>query len=127
MQSGAAYEAEGAVKRHRSTRGRMGPALCWQLFYFFSLTTPVLALEGTWEYAVQVSATVQASPARITLSWAQDVIVDPPANYTVYRKAETGTNWGVGTVLPGTATGYVDNAVTNGFAYEYQVDRKVVF
>ena len=65
------------------------------------------AVEGTWEYAVQVSATVQTSPPQITLTWPQDS-VSPVSSYTVYRKALDGTSWGTGTMLPGSTTNYVD-------------------
>ena len=78
------------------------------------------AAEPTWEYSVQVSATAQASPAQITLSWPQDAVV-APTSYTVYRKAPGATSWGAGTSLPGTATGYTDTSVAVGAVYEYQV------
>ncbi|MDB6017633.1 MAG: hypothetical protein JWR19_2122 [Pedosphaera sp.] len=78
------------------------------------------AVEATWEYAVQVSANAQTSPAQITLSWPQDTTITP-SSYTVYRKSLDGTSWGSGTTLPGTATSFVDNNVTVGSAYEYQI------
>ena len=67
-----------------------------------------------------VSATVQTSPARIVLSWPQDVIIIPNS-YTIYRKAPNATSWGTGTVLPGTTTNFTDANVTIGTAYEYQI------
>ncbi len=76
--------------------------------------------DSTWEYAVQLSATAQESPPQITLHWVQDSIATP-ISYTVYRKALTDTSWGAGTVLPGEVTSFVDNNVTLGAAYEYQV------
>jgi hypothetical protein len=81
---------------------------------------PGLALEATWEYSVQVSATVQSSPAQIKLSWPQDT-VRTPLGYVVYRKALDDASWGPGTVLSGSITNFVDNNVTDGFAYEYQI------
>ena len=78
------------------------------------------AVEGTWEYAVQVSATAQTSPPQISLTWPQDS-VNPVSSYTVYRKTLDGTSWGTGTMLPGSATNYVDSHVTVGSAYEYQI------
>ncbi len=77
------------------------------------------AIEPTWNYAVQVSAAVQASPAQITLSWPQDTTATP-ASYTVYRKAPGATAWGTGTTLAGSATTYTDTSAV-GTAYEYQV------
>src|SRR5712691_8120067 len=79
-----------------------------------------LRAESTWEYSVQVSATVQASPAQITLTWPQDTIL-LPNSYTVYRKDPGATSWGAGTTLPGTITTYTDTSVSVGAAYEYQV------
>src|ERR1041384_1851201 len=78
------------------------------------------AVEATWEYSVQVSATVQASPSQITLTWPQDTVLTPNS-YTVYRKAIGATPSGAGTTLPGSATSYTDGSVTSGTAYEYQI------
>ncbi|MDB6020700.1 MAG: hypothetical protein JWQ04_557, partial [Pedosphaera sp.] len=78
------------------------------------------AVEATWEYSVQVSATVQVSPPQITLSWPQDT-VGTPNSYTVYRKTIDGTSWGTGTVLSGATTTFVDKSVSAGAAYEYQI------
>ena len=80
----------------------------------------VTAEEPTWNYAVQVSATVQESPARITLSWPQDTS-GTPGSYTVYRKSAGSTSWGGGTSLSGSTTTYTDTSVAAGTAYEYQI------
>jgi hypothetical protein len=80
----------------------------------------VIAEEPTWNYAVQVSATVQESPARITLSWPQDTS-GTPSSYTVYRKSAESASWGSGTSLSGSATTYTDTSVAAGTAYEYQI------
>src|SRR6266480_6101826 len=85
------------------------------------ITTRVArAVEPTWNYAVQVSASVQTSPAQITLSWPQDTS-GTPNSYTVYRKAPGATSWGGGTTLFGSATSFVDSGVAVGTAYEYAV------
>src|SRR5262249_16181013 len=78
------------------------------------------AVEGTWGYAVQGSATAQSLPAQITLSWPQDKQTTP-TSYAVYRKCANATSWGTGTTLPGSATSYTDSSVTSGTTYEYQV------
>ena len=70
----------------------------------------VTAEEPTWNYAVQVSAAVQESPARITLSWPQDTS-GTPGSYTVYRKSAGSTSWGGGTSLSGSTTTYTDTSV----------------
>ncbi len=79
-----------------------------------------LAIEMTWEFSVQVSASVQVTPPQITLTWPQDQYT-LPTSYTVYRKAPTDTSWGTGVALPGTATRYVDSNVQAGVPYEYQI------
>src|SRR5258708_7112359 len=76
--------------------------------------------DTTWEYSVQVSATVQASPAQITLNWPQDVNLTPNS-YTIYRKAATNTSKSSTTSPTPTTTTYTDNNVTVGTAYEYQI------
>jgi len=76
--------------------------------------------ESTWEFCVQVSATVQVAPAQIVLNWPQDTYTQP-ASYTVFRKAPGPSSWGTGTTLPGTTTNYTDTNVTAGTAYEYQI------
>jgi hypothetical protein len=77
------------------------------------------AEDQTYDYTVQISAVVQTNPARITLSWPADVY--GANSYTVYRKTKSATSWGTGTLLSASATSYVDNNVSVGSAYEYQV------
>lgn len=79
----------------------------------------VARADSTWVYAVELNATTQTAPPRITLHWQPD---DYGANsYKVYRKGITDASWGAGATLPGSATQYVDNNVQTGGAYEYQV------
>jgi hypothetical protein len=87
----------------------------------FTLTvTTAHAVEDTWDYSVQVSSSVQTSPARITLTWPQDTN-GIPSSYTIYRKAPADTSWGNGATLPGSTTTYTDTNVTTGTAYEYRI------
>ncbi len=78
-------------------------------------------IDSTWNYAVEISATVQVSPAQITLSWTQDTN-GAPASYTIYRKAPSATSWGnpLATV-GGSTTSFADAAVAAGSVYEYQI------
>ena len=80
---------------------------------------PARAEDQTYLYAVQITAVVQTNPPRITLSWPQDYY--GANSYTIYRKTKTATSWGTGTVLSGATTTYVDNNVSVGAAYEYQI------
>ncbi len=77
------------------------------------------AAETTWIYSVQVSASVQAAPPQIVLSWPQDPL--PILGYTVFRKAPGDSDWGSGTPLPGGTTSYTDRNVATGVTYEYQI------
>jgi hypothetical protein len=90
------------------------------MFLLIAGALSLRAVEMTWEYSVQVSATVQTSPAQITLSWPQDQCM-APTSYTVYRKSLNGVCWGTGVSLPGTATSYTDTSVASGGTYEYQI------
>src|ERR1041385_614301 len=76
--------------------------------------------ESTWDYCVQVSASVQVSPPGILLTWPQDSCTKP-SSYTIFRKAPGAHSWGKGTNLPGTGTTYKDTNVTVGTGYEYQI------
>jgi len=76
--------------------------------------------ESAREFCVQLSADVQVAPAQIVLNWPRDASTKP-AVYTVFRKAPGASSWGTGTALSGTTTNYIDNDVTVGTAYEYQV------
>ncbi|MDL2717770.1 MAG: fibronectin type III domain-containing protein [Acidobacteriota bacterium] len=79
------------------------------------------AAQATSDYAVQVTAAAQSAPPRITLSWPAFA---GATQHTVYRKAWGAAAWGASVAtLAGSATGYVDNGVTIGTKYEYQVAR----
>lgn len=83
------------------------------------IAAPISKADTTWDYTVQISATVQVSPPQIALIWPQD---DYGANsYTVYRKTKQATAWGTGTLLSGTTTNYTDANVVVGATYEYQI------
>ena len=96
--------------------GRFLVAGCCLLGTPFSLK---VRADSTWVYAVQISASVQTSPAAITLSWKPDEY--GAASYTIFRKSRDATVWGAGTVLSGSASNYVDMSVAAGGAYEYQI------
>jgi len=112
------------LKKHKGKPGRFHSNHC--VLYGVGILSAVLsinhsfAVDSTWNYAVQASATTQVSPPQIQLTWPQDTIA-VPQNYTIYRKALNATAWGAGTTLPGSATNYVDSNVAIGSAYEYQI------
>ena len=71
--------------------------------------------------SVQASATVSASPLRITLNWPAWT---GATGYTIQRKLRSATSWGgtYGTAT-GTATSFVDNSVAINTVYEYRITR----
>ncbi len=84
-----------------------------------SATAELRAVEETWEYAVMVTAKVSADPAQIELAWPSSA--HPVSRYTVFRKTPVETSWGTGIELSADATRYVDNTVSIGAIYEYQI------
>lgn len=89
-------------------------------FLLLLLAADAAMAQATKEYAVQINATTQVAPPRITLSWRK-INAGTPV-YQVFRKSLTGTSWGsaIGAVGGGD-TVYVDNSVIVDSAYEYQV------
>ena len=81
----------------------------------------VFAQTSSERAAVQLSATVQASPARITINWTS---MASTSSITIYRKTLAANTWGSAlATVSSTATQYQDNSVTVGTAYEYRVLR----
>ncbi len=97
-----------------------GKQLGFCFLAWVALATSAGAVQNTWDYSVQVSATVQASPPTITLQWPQDTDVTP-TSYTVYRKSPGASTWGSGTTLSGSSTSFSDTSVAAGAAYEYRI------
>lgn len=81
-----------------------------------------LAAQQASDYAVRVSATVQANPPQIALTWPA---VEQASAYRVSRKSKNEAVWGPPVSLPGTAAGYVDQTVAANVTYEYRVSRSI--
>lgn len=79
----------------------------------------VARADMTWTFAVQLSAAVNADPARVELKWVKDIF--PVRDYLVSRKAVDAKEWADSVTLPGDASSYTDNDVQLGQTYEYQV------
>lgn len=85
--------------------------------------------EATWTHAVQITATVTESPAKIALTWPDDDDLTinftqqfPPLGFTVYRKGPTDSTWTRLQTPPGTAKSFDDTTVSVGTVYEYKKD-----
>lgn len=74
---------------------------------------------ATSDYAVQVSATVQKSPPKITLNWPA---IGDATGYSVARKAPGATSWPASTNIGNVLT-YSDTNVAVGQSYEYRVTK----
>lgn len=72
------------------------------------------------DYAVEITASVQPSPAQISLSWRP---VPNVTTYRIYRKAKTASSWGstIATLSAPTVT-YTDVNVVKDSAYEYKIE-----
>lgn len=73
-------------------------------------------------FSVQLSATVQESPAQITLHWPNDV---NDSAYRIGRRLSINDPWTVLSTLPGSTNSYTDTKVSVGTPYEYIVIRYV--
>ncbi len=106
----------------KKTQIRFGlrPAVYTLVFSFLLLGASAFADTDPRYYAVEVSASVQSSPARINLVWPAD---SNATGYTVGRKAFEATSWTTIATLAGNATSYADSNVSSGAAYEYQISK----
>jgi len=69
--------------------------------------------------SVKAEATVQVSPATITLNWPGD---NDAANFIIYRKIKGAASWGAPlATLPANSTSYADNAVSVNTLYDYKI------
>jgi hypothetical protein len=112
------------LKPHSSNRRAAAAArLLGAIVFIFSL--PVArALESTWVYAVQATATVHHDPLRVEIHWPADHL--PVAQYAVGRKQVGDREWGGNVVLDGHATSFTDFAVERGRRYEYRIVKQGV-
>ena len=77
--------------------------------------------QSTQDAAVELSALVQSSPARITLNWVANA---GATQYTIARKLKNSSTWGANlATLPGDATTFTDTTAIVGSSYEYRVLR----
>lgn len=99
----------------------------WSSAALFAIAcAPLFALDATWDYAVQVSATVSSSPPQIVLTWVEDTTGSASGYrpfYTVARKAPGDVSWGRAVSVPNGETSFSDANVVVGQAYEYAVAR----
>jgi hypothetical protein len=70
------------------------------------------------DFAVQLSASVNSSAPRITLSWPLDPLA---VHYEISRKKQDGTQWNLLAVMTGSSITYADSRVSVGTIYEYRV------
>ncbi|PQJ11307.1 hypothetical protein CJD36_005760 [Flavipsychrobacter stenotrophus] len=75
--------------------------------------------QTTEDYAVELTATIQTAPAKISLKWKR---LSDTTIYTIYKKNKSALAWGaVIATLSTTDSTYTDAGVIVDSAYEYQV------
>lgn len=85
------------------------------------LTSCRLHAQTSKDYAVLLKASVQESPAKITLTWNVDSTC---TSQLLFRKEKNSTNWGTAlSTIPNNQKQYIDNNVTVGKTYEYYLRR----
>ncbi len=88
----------------------------------FLLSAPALSAATDTAYAVQASATVQASPPQITLNWTPGP--GAATGYALSRKEAAAGSWTPLINLTGGITTYTDTTLSTGRMYEYQIVRQ---
>jgi hypothetical protein len=89
------------------------------VFVIFSSVS--LFSQSSADVAVQLTANAQNNPAQITLNWIGNAT---SSQYQVFKKLKHAISWGLPiATLNGTTNQYIDNAVTIGTNYEYQIYR----
>jgi len=88
-----------------------------------TLLTSIASAQTARDVAVELTATVQESPAAITLQWN-------PTSYqvssqTVLRRVKDAPKWTVYATPAVSATSFIDTAVSAGVSYEYYVYRRM--
>ncbi len=104
----------------------------FRLALVFSGVAPALLGQTTGEIAaLGLTATVQASPASITLSWAAAPVGITPTSTSVYRRVDgaygnyiSTDSWTLRTTLGANALSYIDTEAAIGARYEYLVIRQ---
>lgn len=74
-------------------------------------------------HAVQLSATVRASPNALAISWAQDKHLGDATAFNIARKKASAAAFTLLAELPAASTGFTDRSVEPGVEYEYRVTK----
>ncbi|HHZ65826.1 MAG TPA: hypothetical protein EYN51_10110, partial [Flavobacteriales bacterium] len=95
--------------------------VCFLLITFICSSQVLIAQNYGQLWTVELSATVQSSPALITLNWEANQNGNPDT-YAIWRKIKGTQGWGniFGSVPSSTLT-YTDSTVSVGVSYEYHV------
>jgi hypothetical protein len=109
-------------ERKMTESERMGHLWWWSVIIALLLLPALAVAQTSSERAsVQLWATVQTSPARITLNWTT---LPSTSSITVFRKTIDANAWGSAyATVTASATQFQDNAVQVGTLYEYRVVR----
>lgn len=79
-----------------------------------------LSAQSARDFAVEITAVAQATPAQITLSWRS---IPNVTTYRIYKKAKVATSWGsLVASVAAPATSYTDVSVVKDSAYDYKIE-----
>ncbi len=87
--------------------------------FVFLMQQSAMALTAR-QYAIELTATIQESPAQVTISWPN---TPDGIQFEIARKQKNGTSWSSLAILAATATSYTDSSVSFGNTYEYRVTK----
>ena len=94
---------------------------CVLVLFALAVSLPACGQSASQKSSVRMSALVDSLQPAITLEWEAQT---GASGHTVYRRVPGASAWGAPVAtLAGGATGWTDNAVSVGLAYEYKVHR----
>ncbi len=105
------------IRFYTRAKAQTAFALVCAIFVLFAVSAQAI---DPMFYAVHASATVQESPAQITLNWKSDAAA---TGYIISRKAPDASGWSQIASLSASALTYTDLSVSVGTVYEYRVQR----
>jgi hypothetical protein len=88
------------------------------LFLLLMLSLPVAHAQVAADYAVQITASTQLSPAQIKLQWKK---LNAATGYILSRKRKTDLAFSALATLPASDSTYTDASVVRDSVYEYRI------
>src|SRR5688572_25542032 len=100
--------------------GRLHSCVLTLVVVLWSFCCSIAQAAITRDYSLDLRASVQESPPRITLTWRNN---GDGLQHLLQKKLKGASQWDTGTILSATTTSFADNNVTVGSAYEYSLTK----